>query len=56
MYVFILFTKKRLDGQTDVVDSPKVIKPQEANNKLDKNSKIETPSNKNTGTLLVYEV
>lgn len=55
-YLFILKTFNRrlmfrLDGQTDVVDSPKPIKTKEVNaNKLDKSLKTaETPTNKNLG-------
>ncbi|XP_050542452.1 WD repeat domain phosphoinositide-interacting protein 2 isoform X3 [Daktulosphaira vitifoliae] len=44
----ILWRTHRLDGQTDVVDSSKIIKPKEINNKFDKNLKVETPSSKNT--------
>lgn len=40
----------RLDGQVDVVDSPKPIKSNEVNStKLDKNIKTESPINKNLG-------
>lgn len=40
----------RLDGQLDVVDSPKPIKLKEANTtKLDKNVKTESSINKNLG-------
>lgn len=40
----------RLDGQVDVVDSPKPIKTKEINtNKLDKNITTELPVNKNLG-------
>lgn len=40
----------RLDGQVDVVDSPKPIKTKEVNtNKMDKNITTESPVNKNLG-------
>lgn len=44
---FLIF---RLDGQVDVVDSPKPIKTKEVNtNKLDKNITTESPVNKHLG-------
>lgn len=47
---YITFVKCRLDGQIDVVDSPKSIKPKEVNSsKLDKNIKTESPVNKHLG-------
>jgi len=40
----------RLDGQVDVVDSPKTIKSKDINTpKLDKNLKTESPINKTLG-------
>lgn len=48
MFLSLLYF--RLDGQIDIVDSPKPIKPKEINStKLDKNIKTETPVNKNLG-------
>lgn len=47
---FIYCLLFRLDGQVDVVDGPKPIKPKETNiTKSDKNIKTELSANKNLG-------
>jgi hypothetical protein len=48
LYIYLILF--RLDGQVDVVDSPKPVKSKELNTtKMDKNIKAESPINKNLG-------